>query len=147
MSGYITFWSQDYVKELRKAGDSGQFKVVYGSHHTRMPYISSLKIGDIVYPTAILNGTLCIMARLPVEKLEPAFDYLIRETGQVFGSLTPEGVLLRSTLRGKDYYYTSGDCGFADKIKLPDNIHTVIGQLPPLTLTSFAKKWGLVTIR
>ena len=24
---------------------------------------------------------------------------------------------------------------------------SISGQLPPLTLTSFAKKWGLVTIR
>ncbi|MBR1528515.1 MAG: hypothetical protein IJ642_04335 [Oscillospiraceae bacterium] len=134
MNGYITFWSQEYVRDLRKAGDSGQFKVVYGSHHTRMPYISSLKIGDIIYPVAIENGTLCIMARLPIEKIEPAFDYLLRETGQDFGSLTPEGVLYQTVLNGKDYYFTSQDCGFADKIKLPDQIHTIIHEknLTPL---------------
>ncbi len=134
MNGYITFWSQDYVKELRKAGDSGQFKVVYGSHHTRMPYISSLKIGDIIYPVAILNGTLCIMARLPVEKTEPAFAYLIRETGQDFGSLTPEGILYRTVVGGRDYIFTSAESGFADKIQLTDKNYTVIDEknLTPL---------------
>ena len=63
MSGYITFWSKDYVKELEKHGDKGPFCVVYGSHHTRMPSVSSLRVGDIIYPVAIRDKTLAVMAK------------------------------------------------------------------------------------
>ena len=65
---------------IKKNCDNGNFCVVYGSQHTRMPSISALRIGDIVYPVSIKDGTLCAMARLPIDKNEPAYDYLIRET-------------------------------------------------------------------
>lgn len=74
MSGYITFWSKEYVKEIEKHNDKGPFSVVYGSKHTRMPSISALKIGDIVYPVAIKDKTLCIMARLEIEDIEPTHN-------------------------------------------------------------------------
>lgn len=134
MSGYITFWSKDYVKSLEKSGDKGPFSVVYGSHHTRMPSISSLKTGDIVYPVAILQGTLCAMARLEVDKIEPAFDYLMRETGQRHSALIPEGILMLENAKFGDFAVFSGGCGYIDKCDIPDNIHTVIreDELKPL---------------
>ncbi len=92
MSGYVTFWSKDYVKRLEKSGDKGPFTVVYGSHHTRMPSISSVKTGDIIYPVAILKGTLCVMARLEVDRIEPAFDFLMRETGRRYSALVPDSI-------------------------------------------------------
>jgi len=96
MSGYITFWSKEYVKEIEKNSDRGPFCVVYGSRHTRMPSISALKVSDIVYPVAIKDKTLCIMARLQIEKIEPAYDYLMRETGHWYASHIPQGVLIKS---------------------------------------------------
>lgn len=95
MSGYITFWSKDYVKQIEKHKDKGPFCVVYGSNHTQMPSVSSLKIGDIIYPVAIIDKTLCVMARLPIEKIEVSYEYLMRETGFHFSSQIPEGVLLK----------------------------------------------------
>lgn len=96
MNGYITYWSKEYVGELAKNNDTGPMCVVYGSRHVRMPYISSLKIGDIVYPVTIQNKKFYIMSRLPIEKIEPAFDYLIRETGKPHSCLLPEGVFIKS---------------------------------------------------
>ncbi len=126
MNGYITFWSKEYVKELEKHNDNGKICVVYGSQHQRMPSISSIKKDDIIYPVAIRNGTLCVMARMPVEKIEPAFDYLIRETGHYHSSLIPEGILIRSNGVYGEFNMFSGGSGYTDKITLPDNIHTVI---------------------
>lgn len=128
MSGFITYWSKDYMKQIEKHNDIGAFCVIYGSHHTRMPSISSLKIGDVVYPVTIKDGLLCIMARLPIEKIEPAFDYLIRETGSWHSALIPEGILIRSQGIHGEFNQFSGGSGYTDRITLPDNIHTVIEQ-------------------
>lgn len=84
MAGYMVYWSKEYVKELEKAGDTGPFKVVYGSQHQIMPSISAVKVGDIIYPVTIKNGTLAVMARLCVEKIECAFDYAMRELGTYY---------------------------------------------------------------
>lgn len=126
MNGYITFWSKEYVKELEKNHDNGKICVVYGSQHQRMPYISALKTGDIIYPVAIRDRTLCVMARMPVEKIEPAFDCLMRETGEFHSALIPEGVLIKSQGTYGEFNRFSGDCGYTGKVTLPDNIHTII---------------------
>ena len=91
-------YSIEYVKELEKKKDKGPFKVVYGSQHSIMPSISAVKVGDIIYPVTIINGTLAVMARLYIEKIECAFDYVMRELGTYHSALIPEGVL----------YYTEG---------------------------------------
>ena len=79
MPGYMVYWPQDRVKELEKAGDTGPIKVVLGSVHSRMPSIASVKVGDVVFPVTLVKKQLCVLARLPVEHREPAFDYCIRE--------------------------------------------------------------------
>ncbi len=101
MPGYIVYWAKDYVSAVKKSGDKGPLKVVYGSPHTVMPYITSVKVGDIIYPVTVQNGTLAVMARLPVERIEPAFEYTVRELGRRFSALVPEGAA----------YYTKGKFG------------------------------------
>lgn len=93
MAGYIVYWNKEYVKELEKSGDKGPFKVVYGSQHQVMPSISSVKVGDIIYPVTIKDETLAVMARLCVEKIECAFEYTMRELGSYYSALIPKGVL------------------------------------------------------
>ena len=90
MPGYIVYWPLDHIKTLQKAQDNGPIKVVYGSIHTRMPTIVSIKEGDVVFPVTLMNKQLCAMARLPVEHRERAFDYCLRELGCPCGALTPE---------------------------------------------------------
>lgn len=92
MSGYIVYWPKEQVKNLKKANDTGPIKVVLGSVHTKMPSIKSVKEGDVIYPVTLEKGILFVMARLPVEKVETAFDYLMRETGYRYAALIPEGV-------------------------------------------------------
>jgi len=137
MAGYIVYWAKDYVKRVEKAGDQGPFKVVYGSQHTVMPSIASVKAGDIVYPVTIQNGTLAVMARLPVEKTEPAFDYTLRELGRRYAALVPEGVAYYSRERFGEFVCWRHGSGYAGGAHVPDNIHTVyreweISEVPHL---------------
>lgn len=91
MAGYIVYWPKEQVTALKKAKDTGPIRVVLGSIHTKMPSIRSVKAGDVIYPVTLEKGALCVMARLPVEKVESAFDYLLRETGFRMEALIPKG--------------------------------------------------------
>lgn len=101
IAGYITFWSKEHIRKLEKARDTGPLSVIYGSHHTKMPSIAAVRAGDVIYPAALLQGTLCVMARLQVERVEPALDYLMREVGFPGGALIPAGTALERVLSCK----------------------------------------------
>ncbi len=135
MSGYIVYWAKDYIDAVKKAGDKGPLKVVYGSPHTVMPYISSVKVGDIIYPVTVQNGTLAVMARLPVEKIEPAFDYTIRELGRQYSALIPEDAAYYVKAKFGDFVTMYHGCGYTDgefsyfgdssrkeKTRIPDSV-------------------------
>lgn len=83
-------------------------------------------MGDIIYPVAIKEKTLCAMARLPIEKIEPAYDYLMRETGFHHSALIPEGILIKSQGSYGEFNSFKGGCGYTDKIELPGHIHTIL---------------------
>ncbi len=121
MSGYIVYWAKDYVTAVKKSGDKGPLKVVYGSPHTVMPYISSVKVGDIIYPVTIKNGTLAVMARLPVEKIEPAFEYTIRELGRRCWALIPEGTAYYSNEKFGVFVSWYDGCGYEKETNVPDS--------------------------
>ena len=70
-----------------------------------MPSIDSVKAGDIIYPVSVIKGGLRVLARLPVEKKEPAFDYLIRETGRRRSALIPTGVACWENGYRPDHFY------------------------------------------
>ena len=97
MAHYIVYWPQDWVQELKKAGDTGPIKVVFGSIHSRMPSIVSIKVGDVVFPVTLIKKKLYVMAKLPVTHRECAFDYCMRELGREHGALTPEGIVVKKT--------------------------------------------------
>lgn len=92
MSGFITYFPKEQIKALEKAKDNGPITVIFGSLHTKMPSIKSVKVGDIIYPITIMNGNLYVVARLPVENIEIAYDYLVRELGNRLGALVPDGI-------------------------------------------------------
>lgn len=91
MPAYMVYWPQDRLKEIQKAGDTGPIKVVYGSIHAKMPTIASIKVGDVIFPVTLMNKRLYVLARLPVERREPAIDYTLRELGRPCGALKEEG--------------------------------------------------------
>lgn len=113
MANYIVYWPQDWVQQLKKAGDQGPIKVVFGSIHSRMPSIVSVKVGDVVFPVTLIKKKLYVMARLPVTHRECAFDYCMRELGREYGALTPKRIAVKKT---DSFYWTKGqsfNCGEA----------------------------------
>lgn len=90
--------------------------------------ISALKIGDIIYPVAIKDKTLYVMARLPIEKIEPAYDHLIRKTGSYYSTLIPEGILIQEKGIYEGFNKFKNECGYTGKIELPNNIHTIVHE-------------------
>jgi len=94
------------VETLKKAGDTGPIKVVYGSIHSRMPTIVSVKVGDVVFPVTLIKKKLYVMARLPVTHREPAFDYCMRELGTQHGALIPEGIIMEHPGKENPYYWS-----------------------------------------
>ena len=106
MAGYMVCWPQDRWKEIKKAGDAGPIKVVYGSIHARMPTIASVKVGDVVFPVTYMQKHLYVLARLPVTHRERAFDYCMRELGSQHGAHIPEGIVVKQT----ETFYWSWDC-------------------------------------
>lgn len=119
MEHYIVYWPQDIVNNLKKAGDEGPIKVVYGSIHSRMPSISSVKEGDIVYPVTLIKKQFYVMARLPVEHKEIAFDYLMRELGKDHGALLPDGVAIEYS---SSFYWTSGCKSYNSRGAVPEGL-------------------------
>lgn len=93
MAGLYNLFSKEQIKTLEKDKDYRSIKVIFGSIHTKMPSIQSVKIGDIIYPVTIMNGNLYAIARLPVENIEIAYDYLVRELGNSCGALVPDGIV------------------------------------------------------
>lgn len=92
MAGYMVYWPKEQLNRLKKAKDTGPIQVVLGSVHTKMPSIVKVKPGDVIYPVTLERGILYVLARLPVEQVESAFDYLVRETGFRHAALIPKGV-------------------------------------------------------
>lgn len=90
MSGFMIYWSQEFVDKLNKSGNSEKLSVVYSGYSTKLPSLKSVKVGDTVYPITIHNNEVWVMSRLTIEKIELAFDYLMRETGQPYHCRFPD---------------------------------------------------------
>lgn len=126
MAGFMTYWSKEYIKGLKKAGDNGALSVIFGSHHTKMPSISSVKVGDIIYPVTLADGTLQVMGRLPVEKTERAFDYLMRETGSVHSALVPDGFAVQHKYYAGGTFYRTNTEKYERREDLPEGTKILI---------------------
>ena len=130
MAHYIVYWPQDWVQELKKAEDMGPIKVVFGSIHSRMPSIVSIKVGDVVFPVTLIKKKLYVMARLPVTHRERAFDYCMRELGREHGALTPEGIVVKA--EKEEFYWTRGQ-SFRCADAIPDGMTLMVESDKPHT--------------
>ena len=110
MAGYMVCWPQDRWKQVKKAGDTGPIKVIYGSIHARMPTIASIKVGDVVFVVTYMQKHLYAVARLPVTHREAAFDYTMRELGTYHSALPPKGVVMELRYAQGGTFFSSWDC-------------------------------------
>ena len=127
MAYYTVYWPHDWLDELRKSDDNGPIKVVFGSIHSRMPSIASIKVGDVVFPVSLLDRHLYIMARLEVTHKERAFDYCIRELGAPHRSLIPEGVVVKVS----DTFFCAKDTSYKSLRSVPENLTMIIPDDKP----------------
>ncbi len=135
MAGYVTFWSKEHVRNLERAKDIGPLSVIYGGPHTKMPSIAAVKPGDVIYPVSIQSGTLCVMARLEVERVEPALDYLMREVGRPAGAVVPRGMALERTGRGAENLLDGRELDFTHSVfALSDGTRLERGEALPQDL-------------
>lgn len=128
MAGYMVYWPGEQVRKLKKAKDAGPIRVVLGSIHTKMPSIAKVNVGDVIYPVTLEKGTLYVMARLPVEKVESAFDYLLRETGARHSALIPQGVAYERAVHrgGATSFWTSDSAPAYSEEELPAGITRIV---------------------
>ena len=127
MAYYTVYWSKDRLEELRKADDNGPIKVVFGSIHSRMPSIASIKVGDVVFPVSLFDRHLYIMARLEVTHKERAFDYCVRELGAHYKSLIPEGVVVKTS----DTFFCAKDTSYKSIRSVPEDLTMIIPDDKP----------------
>lgn len=125
---YMVFWPQDRMQQIMKAKDEGPIKVVYGSIHARMPTIASIQAGDIVFVVSLLKKKLYAMARLPVTHREPAFEYLIRETGSYRESLIPRDKVIEFR---ENFYWTGDSQSFRSAGAIPAKYQFVSQEEKP----------------
>ena len=121
MSGYMVYWPGEQIRKLKKAKDTGPIRVVLGSVHSKMPSIASVKPGDVIYPVTLEKGTLYAMARLPVERVERAYDYLLRETGDRHAALIPKDTAYEE----RPSWFISGSGYYKSREEIPAEITQV----------------------
>ena len=44
MSGYMTFWSKEHIRDMKKAGDIGPLTVIYGGRHSKEPSLKKMAV-------------------------------------------------------------------------------------------------------
>jgi hypothetical protein len=66
---YAVLWTKDYCRWLRRAKDRGPLSVIFGGPHQSQPSIRHVAPGDSVFPVAVENGALLVVAGMKVERL------------------------------------------------------------------------------
>jgi len=76
---YTVFWTNDYCRQLRKAGDLGkQLQVLFGGSHQSQPSLTKFGVrsGDWVYPIRVEKGQLFIVAGMQVRRFLSVSQYV-----------------------------------------------------------------------
>jgi hypothetical protein len=83
-ASHTLFWTNDYCRSLRKAGDLGkQLRVLFGGSHQSQPSLSSFGVrpGSWVYPIRLEKGRLFIVGSMRVERFMSVADYVVDVLG------------------------------------------------------------------
>jgi hypothetical protein len=76
---YTVFWTNDYCRQLRKAGDLGKLlQVVFGGSHQSQPSLTKFGVrpGNWVYPIRVEKGQLFIVAGMQVQRFVSVSEYV-----------------------------------------------------------------------
>ena len=154
MSGYMIYLSKEY----KLLGKGETVSVVYGGYSTHLPSLNKIRKGDTVYTVTIFKNTLYAVGRFTIENIEPAFDYLMCETGKPYNCIFPDDYAVRCTYNdvpyiprnkaGKHFYRTNKQ-KYETIAELPEGTKVMIleeltdilhkaSQEPPTDLAAFA---------
>lgn len=156
MAGYIIYWSKEYLDKLLGKGEN--VSVVYSGYSTQLPSLKKIKNGDMVYPVTVFKNTLYVVGRLKIENIEPAFDYLMRETGKPYDCIFSDDYAVRCTYSDAPYiprdkagrhFYRTNKQKYETIEELPEGTKVMIleeltdiphkaSQEPPADLAAFA---------
>ena len=76
---YTVFWTNDYCRQLRKAGDLGKpLRIVFGGSHQSQPALTKFGVhpGDWVYPIRVDKGQLFMVAGMQVKSFVGVSEYV-----------------------------------------------------------------------
>jgi hypothetical protein len=85
-NAYVTLWTVERCKWLQRVRDEGPLEVVFGGPHTSQPSIAAVRPGDIIYPVAVLDGALRLIASLAVDRLCAPDDFVRERLGIELGA-------------------------------------------------------------
>jgi hypothetical protein len=74
-TAYVTLWTKARCGWLRRVRDRGPLRVIFGGHHTSLPSLAHLGIGDTIFPVWICDGQLRVIARMEVGQLMTLSEY------------------------------------------------------------------------
>jgi hypothetical protein len=66
---YTVLWTVERYRWLRRVGDEGPIEVVFGGPHTSLPSIAGVRPGDSIFPVAVIDGSLRLIAHLTVDRI------------------------------------------------------------------------------
>lgn len=66
---YVVLWTLERCRWLQRVADHGPIEVVFGGPHTSQPSIAAVRPGDTIYPVAVIDGALALIARLAVDRM------------------------------------------------------------------------------
>jgi hypothetical protein len=64
---YVVLWTVERCRWLQRIRDEGPIEVVFGGPHTSQPSIAAVRQNDVIYPVAVLDGALRLIAQLTVD--------------------------------------------------------------------------------
>lgn len=75
---YVVLWTVERCRWLQRIRDEGPIEVVFGGPHTSQPSVAAVQPGDTIYPVAVIDGALRLIARLAVDHIR-APDQFVRQ--------------------------------------------------------------------
>jgi len=75
-NAYVTLWTKARCGWLRRVGDRGPLRVIFGGPHTSLPSLANLRVGDTIFPVWICDGQLRVIARMQIGQLTTLSEYV-----------------------------------------------------------------------
>jgi hypothetical protein len=80
-NSFVTLWTLERCNWLQRVGDRGPLEVIFGGDHQSLPSLDSVAVGDVIYPVAVRDGSLWVIARMGIDELRAPEEYVRARLG------------------------------------------------------------------